>query len=266
MRQFLAIFIRQLKPNINRNIFFVRVFDFRFRQGRATVEAPVHRLQSAINVAFFHELGEHANFIGFIFERHRRVRIVPIAQHAEPNKILFLPLDLFRCVRARESLRFLDGNILAVGFLDLDFDRHAVAVPARRIGRVEARQRFAFDDDVFEDFVDRVAKVNIAVGVGRPVVQNKFRPAFARFANALIQLIGLPRCDPAGLALGQIALHRERRIGQIQRFLVVSHTSLLRYCLACSTSRSICWRNVSRSGYFSSSRSLCKNSTRTRRP
>jgi hypothetical protein len=35
----------------------------------------------------------------------------------------------------------------------------------------------ALDDDVLEDLVDRVADVDVAVGVGRAVVQHEARPA-----------------------------------------------------------------------------------------
>jgi hypothetical protein len=67
--------------------------------------------------------------------------------------------------------------VLAVGLLDLVLDRQAVAVPARHIGRVETGQRLGADDDVLEDLVHRVADVDVAVGVGRAVVQHEARAA-----------------------------------------------------------------------------------------
>ncbi len=62
---------------------------------------------------------------------------------------------------------------LPCSYFDLVLDRQAVAVPARHVGRVEAGQRLRADDDVLEDLVDRVADVDVAVGVGRAVVQDE---------------------------------------------------------------------------------------------
>ena len=53
--------------------------------------------------------------------------------------------------------------LLAVLFLDLPFDRQAVAVPARHVGRIEAGQVARLDDDVLQDLVDRVAGVQLAI-------------------------------------------------------------------------------------------------------
>ena len=135
---------------------------------------------------------------------------------------------MFSGIGARKFLRFFNGNILAVFFLDLNFDRHAVTIPARHIGRIETRQGLAFDNDVFKNFIQRVADVNIAIRIGRAVVQNKLGPAFARFADALIELAVLPLRDPARLTLGEIALHREGGVRQVQSFFIIGHKMLLR--------------------------------------
>ena len=73
---------------------------------------------------------------------------------------MHLPCDLllsvFATFFAKLSRRdFLAG--LAHFFLDLQFDRQAVAIPSGHIRRVEVRQGFGFYNNVFEDFVDRVA-------------------------------------------------------------------------------------------------------------
>ena len=57
---------------------------------------------------------------------------------------------------------------------DLEFDGQAVAIPARDVRGAEAAQGFVFDDDVLEDFVQRGADVDVAVGEGRAVVQDEF--------------------------------------------------------------------------------------------
>jgi hypothetical protein len=105
--------------------------------------------------------------------------------------------------------------------LDLHLDRHAVAIPARHVRRVEARQRAALDDDVLQDLVDRVTDVDRRVRVRRPVVQDEARPSGGGLADRAVDVALLPLAHPAGLALGEIAAHRERRVRQVERGLPV---------------------------------------------
>ena len=108
-------------------------------------------------------------------------------------------------------------QVLAIEFFDLDFDRHAVTIPTRHKRRIEASQRLRFDDDVFQDLVDRVTQVNIAVRIRWAVMQDELRTAFSRLADFFVNLFILPLLDPLRLALGEIAAHRERRIGHVDR-------------------------------------------------
>jgi hypothetical protein len=149
--------------------------------------------------------------------------MIPVAQHAQANEVGLLPFDL-RCrvfAAQRAELRRID--MLAVGLFHLQFDRQAVAVPARHIGCVKSRQRLGLDDDVLEDLVDRMADVDVAVGVGRAVVQDELGAAGGGGANGFVAFLRLPAFDPAGLALGEIAAHRKRSVGQVERVLVIRH-------------------------------------------
>ena len=58
-------------------------------------------------------------------------------------------------------------------------DRQAVAVPAGDVGAVEAPHRQRADDEVLEHLVEQVPHVDLAVGVGRAVVQDLARRAGA---------------------------------------------------------------------------------------
>src|SRR5688572_12399080 len=49
------------ETNVDGRILAVLVLDFRFCERGAAVEAPVHRLETTVNVALFEELAEHAN-------------------------------------------------------------------------------------------------------------------------------------------------------------------------------------------------------------
>ena len=95
-------------------------------------------------------------------------------------------------------------------FFNHDFDGQSVAVPARHIRRIETGQRFAADDDVFQDFIDGVADVDVAVGIRWAVVQDEFRTAGGFFTQFLVAVLFLPLFDPAGFALGKVAAHGKR--------------------------------------------------------
>src|SRR3546814_7820055 len=83
-------------------------------------------------------------------------------------------------------------------------------LPAGYVDRIVAGHGAAFDDDVFKDFIDGVADVDIAVRIGRPIVQDEFRSSFAGGAYGRINLFFFPLGNPAGFALGQIAAPGEK--------------------------------------------------------
>ena len=106
-------------------------------------------------------------------------------------------------------------------FFDGVFDRQAVAIPARHINRIHALELARLDDHVLEYFVDGVADVDLAVGVRWAIVQHKLRPALAHIAQLFVNAFVFPSLDPARLAFGQVAAHRERRVGQVQGAAVI---------------------------------------------
>ncbi|GAB1414255.1 hypothetical protein MASR1M97_29910 [Candidatus Desulfobacillus denitrificans] len=146
------------------------------------------------------DLAEGADLVGLVAEGHRQVGIVPLAQHAEADEVLLLPLDLLGGEGAAQLARLVGGQVLAVQLLDLVLDGQAVAVPARHVGRIEAGQRLRADDDVLEDLVDGMADVDVAVGVGRAVMQHEARSTGRGLADLLVELAALPVGHPLRLA------------------------------------------------------------------
>ena len=164
----------------------------------------------------FENFAEGADFVGFGLEGQRQVGIVPFAEDAQADEVLFLALDLLVGKGAAEFAHLVGGDVLAVQFLDLMLDRQAVAVPAGHVGRVEPGQRFRADNDVFQNLVDRVADVDVPVGIGWPVMQHKARTTLRYGTDLLVELLLLPVGHPLRLTFGQVATHRERGISQIQ--------------------------------------------------
>ncbi len=131
---------------------------------------------------------------------------------------------------------------------------------------------FGFDDDVFEDFVDGMAKVDLAIGVGWAVVEEEQGAAFGMGAQLCVEVVTFPTLEDGRFTFGEVATHGEVGRGQMQGgFVVLAHAVARNRCSermwrACWASRCICAVIVWRSGNVSSSRSLAMNSTSIRRP
>lgn len=92
----------------------VGVFDLGLGQRRTAIEAPVHRLDAAGQVAVIDHLGQRADFVGFEAEIQRLVWVVPIADHAQALEIAPLQIDLLGGVFAALLPKF--------GRIELDAD------------------------------------------------------------------------------------------------------------------------------------------------
>ena len=139
----------------------------------------------------------------------------PIAEHAEPFEFFALNRNIFfRILLAQTAnLRLAQRQFLRSAdiLFDLQLDRQTVAVPAGNIRRGVAGHRFVFDDYVLENLVERMADVDVAVGVRRPVVQNKLRLSLIGLKNLEISSVALPLFDLLGLILRQIGRASETR-------------------------------------------------------
>jgi len=214
--------LRAGKGHVQRLALLVGVLDLELGQRRAAVEAPVHRLQAAVDEAALDHALERPQLARLVGEIHRAVRVRPVAQHAQALEVDHLLRDLLGGVGAALGLHVVTAQVAAVLLLDGVFDRQAVAVPAGDVQRVETGELARLGDHVLQDLVHRVAHVDRAVGVGRAVVQDELRRTAARFAQALVAAFVLPLLDPARLALGQVAPHRERGVGQVEGLAVVA--------------------------------------------
>ncbi len=84
-----------------------------------------------------------------------------------------------------------------------------------------AGHRFVLDDDIFEDLVQSVAEMDVAVGVGRPIVKNERGLSLVGFKNPKIGALALPFFNLLGFVLRQVGAHGKVGFGQIQSCLVV---------------------------------------------
>ena len=113
-----------------------------------------------------------------------------------------------------------DGNgvlvllLRPVLLLDLPLDRQAVAVPARNVVGVEAAHLAGAVDHVLEDLVQRGADMQVAVGVGRAVMQDELLPRPRCRAQLAPEVHRLPPGQHRRLLLRQVAAHGKIGGGQ----------------------------------------------------
>ena len=217
------VVLAKCKTHVHRDVNLVLILHFSLSQRRAAIEAPVHWLESSEHITRIKDLAQRTDFVRLVARVHRGVGVLPFTEHAQSHEILLLLHDLLSGVSAAFRLHFLRRQALAVFLLDLDFDRHAVAIPAGHIRCVKTRHQFRLDDDVLKDFVDRVTDVNVTVGVRRAVVQQPHQTAFCfrLGADRVVESFLDPLGHPFRLAGRHIATHREGRVGEIQSGLVV---------------------------------------------
>ncbi len=98
-------------------------------------------------------------------------------------------------------------------FVDLDLDGQAMAIPTGNVGGIEPRHGLRLHHKILQAFVERMAEVELPIGVGGAVVQHVAGSILPNGADLLIDPVLLPGGQPPRLALGQICLHREISMG-----------------------------------------------------
>jgi hypothetical protein len=165
----------------------VVVLDLGLGQRGLLDRAPHHRLRALVERAGHEELHELLGDHPLGVEVHRQVGVGPVAGDAEALELLALDVDPTPC-EVTAFLAEVDHVDLvlveplgAVLLLDLPFDGQAVAVPAGDVAGVLPHHLLGADDHVLQDLVQRVPDVEVAVGVGRAVVEREaLAPRFSR--------------------------------------------------------------------------------------
>ena len=191
----------------------VVILDLGLGQRRLLDRRPHHRPGAPVEAAVEQEAAELAHDLRLGREAHGGVGIVPVADHAEPLELSPLHVDPVLREGAAVGPELADRHgvlvapLLAPGLLDLPLDGQAMAVPARHVDRIPAQHLLRAHDDILEDLVQRRAEVEMAVGVGRPVVEDEFGPPRGLFAQAPVEAGLLPVRGHRRLAFRQPCLH-----------------------------------------------------------
>ena len=204
----------------------VLVFDFGFSEGGMAVAAPVNGLLGADHVALFHEVGQLAACGGFEFGHHGKIGMLPVAEDAEALEFGLLDFYPLGGVLAADLADHMSGQslLLALQFLfDLVLDGQAVAVPAGYIIGMVALHVPGLNDDVLQNLVEGVAHMDVAIGVGRAVMENIFTERGIRADHGFEGIDIVPVFEPLGLLLDEVCLHGKFCFWQIKGFLIVAH-------------------------------------------
>ena len=94
------------EAHVNRRRGAIGVLHLGLGQRRAAVNAPVHRLVAARDVAGRQDAPERADDVGLEAEIHGEIRPHPIADHAQALEILALALDLYARIVAAGTAEF----------------------------------------------------------------------------------------------------------------------------------------------------------------
>ena len=195
-------FVGRFKCHIQGVALFISVFNFKFGQRRAAIEAPVNWLEAAVDKTTFNDAFESTNFAGFIGKVHGAIGSIPITQHAQAFEVFALLVNLFGGKGAALGLHVVATQLAAMQFFNGVFNGQTVAVPAGYVLRVKARQLLGLDDHVFEHFVQGVTNVQFAIGIRRAIVQHKQGGALACKTQFFVQALVAPSFGPGRLTLG----------------------------------------------------------------
>ena len=167
------------------------IFNLRFRQRGFLNRAPHHRAQPAIERPIHQKLADLPRNRGFRGEIHRRVPIRPIPRDTKADEFFALHLKPMFGIGAafgaeiQNGHRILVAALVAVFFFNLPFNRQAVAIPAGDVIRVKPRHLRGTIDHILQNFIERMADMQIAIGIGRAVMQHETLAPFGLRAEPL---------------------------------------------------------------------------------
>ena len=197
----------QAKTHVDRRVGTVSILNLRIRQSGFVDQRPVNRPQAAIDKAGCYHFREHVEFFGRHLLRHGQVGMIPIASDSETLELQRLLADpLFSHFSAAvPNFHACRGQILGAKFFGhQDFNRQTVVIPPRHIGSGITFHTAVFGGYVFENFIESMSDMDVAIRERRSVMQNKRSPAGLRLERLFIDFMGFPKFQGLRLTLGEV--------------------------------------------------------------
>mmetsp|Transcript_6651 Transcript_6651/g.12011 ORF Transcript_6651/g.12011 Transcript_6651/m.12011 type:complete len:295 (-) Transcript_6651:669-1553(-) len=147
----------------------LRVLQLRLGKGGSRGGAPVNRLPATIDVTVEQHLTKHLELLGLILREEGEVGILPVSPDSVAPELIPLRLHRLHCKVARLiaqlKRRQLGSRLVRHRLQHLQLDGQAVAVPTGAVPHTAALQHLEPIDKVFQDFIQRMTDVEVAVGV-----------------------------------------------------------------------------------------------------
>ena len=202
----------------------VLVLDLCLGQRRLVVGAPVHGLETFVDMAVLVHLAEDPNLLRLKAGIHGLVGMLPVAYHAHALEALALDVDIVvgKLMAGGAEVRHAHGLVVQLVLLDDGgLDGHTVVVPAGDIGGIVAPHGIHTGDKVLQGLVQGVTHVQRAVGERRAVVQREQGLALVLLQQLVVEVDLLPVLEHIRLALGQARPHGKAALGHIQCLFVL---------------------------------------------
>ena len=155
----------------------VGVFHLCLRQGGAAGNTPINWFFTSVNKTLFDDISKEAQLISFVFFFECEVRVIPVTKYAESFELSALMVNVFAGVSFTFASDFCRGGIFPAGFTKLlnhfEFDGQPVAVPTRHIRYIFTPHGLEFQDDILENFIERGPDMNVTIGKGWSVMEDK---------------------------------------------------------------------------------------------
>ena len=210
----------------------VLVLDLSLGQGGLVVGAPIDRLQALVDKALFGHLAEDLDLLGLKLGEQGNVGVLPLAQHPQPLELAGHFCHIALGVLPAFAAELGGGHLLpfhALILQDRRLNGQAMGIPAGDVGGAEARHVLGLHDKILQDLVEGGTDVDVAVGVGRAVVEDKAGLALVALYHLVIKVFLLHGFEHVGLPLGQGRPHGELGLGQVYGGVVVhSNVSFMR--------------------------------------
>ena len=222
-RRLLAKFsAHKRKHDVDRRRGFILVFDLSLGQRGLRSRAPEDGLLLTVDQPGLNKSRKRTDDVGLVVRVQRQVRVLPVAQNAQPAELALLDRNKFPRIFFRAAA-YLGRGQACGGFHHAEFDREPVAIPTGYERSTKPGHRPGFDDKVLENLVERCAHVDVAVRKRRAVMQHVEGRILAGFLNFFVKALLLPLLEHRWLALGQPGLHGKFSLRQLDRVFVSAH-------------------------------------------
>src|SRR3990170_6391561 len=137
---------------------------------------------------------------------------IPVSRHTEPFELLTLYIHIFFRILTAQLSYVMPAHPLFLRsklFINLMFYRKPMAVPTGCVRGIKPLHSLRPYNDIFEDLIQCVADVYVAIGIWRSIVEDIFFSILAGFPESLINICSLPSLKHHLFHPGEVCLHGE---------------------------------------------------------